>query len=189
MKENGLTDKRIETSDGCPVFMAEEISRVFVPSVVEENGDTLGLGCFSSEEVAWQVLRALLKKSEEMLLIKSSVVVWDIDIVGEEAMTVLSSMECKDCPVCSRRTFWIDIDNFSALCYGSACSAWIEENTIDPEIIDCGWPTIRFLKQNKSIDEAVETLFRLGDRLKSAGEEKLSQEDTEALFQSENITN
>jgi hypothetical protein len=55
------------------------------------------------------------------------------------------------------------------LCHGSACSAWIEENTIDPEIIDCGWPTIRFLKQSKSIEEAVKELYKLGDRLKAAG--------------------
>ena len=90
--------------------MGESITRVFVPSVTEEDGNTLSLGCFSTEEVAWQVLRTFLNKSEQMLLTKCSVVVWDVDIVGEEAMTVLSSMECKDCPVCSRRTFWIDTD-------------------------------------------------------------------------------
>ena len=162
--------------------MGESISRVFVPSVTEEDGNSLSLGCFSTEEVAWQVLRTFLNKSEQMLLTKCSVVVWDIDIVGEEAMTVLSSMECKDCPVCSRRTFWIDTDNFSALGHGTACSAWIEENTVDPEIIDCGWPTIRFLKQNKSIDEAVEALFKLGDKLKSAGEKRMAKENAENLI-------
>ena len=149
--------------------MVEDIQRVFVPSVTEEDGGTVGLGCFSSEKVAWEVLRTFLKRSEEMLLSSSSVVIWDVDRVGEEAMTVLATMECKDCPVCSRRTFWIDLENFSALCHGSACSAWIEENTVDPEIIDCGWPTIRFLKQNKSIEEAVKELYKLGDRLKAAG--------------------
>jgi len=149
--------------------MVEDIQRVFVPSVTEEDGGTIGLGCFSTEKVAWEVLRTFLKRSDEMLLRSSSVVIWDVDRVGEEAMTVLATMECKDCPVCSRRTFWIDLENFSALCYGSACSAWIEENTVDPEIIDCGWPTIRFLKQNKSIEEAVRELYKLGDRLKAAG--------------------
>lgn len=149
--------------------MVEDIQRVFVPSVTEEDGGTIALGCFSSEKVAWEVLRTFLKRSEEMLLSSSSVVIWDIDRVGEEAMTVLATMECKDCPVCSRRTFWIDLENFSALCHGTACSAWIEENTVDPEIIDCGWPTIRFLKQSKSIEEAVKELYKLGDRLKAAG--------------------
>ena len=165
--------------------MGEGVARVFVPSVTEENGGTIGLGCFSSEDTAWQVLRAFLKKSEQMLLESSSVVVWDVDIVGEEAMTVLSSMECRDCPVCGRRTFWIDVENFSALCHGTACSAWIEENTIDPEIIDCGWPTIRFLKQNKSIEEAVEALFKLGDRLKSAGDERIDSVEAESLMKEE----
>ena len=79
--------------------------------------------------------------------------------------------------------FWIDVDNFSALCHGSACSAWIEENTVDPEIIDCGWPTIRFLKQNKSIEEAVEALFKLGDRLKAVGEERMSEANAESLIE------
>ena len=163
--------------------MGEPVSRVFVPSVTEEDGGTIGLGCFSTEDTAWQVLRAFLRKSEQMLLNSCSVVVWDVDIVGEDAMTVLSTMECRDCPVCGRRTFWIDVDNFSALCHGSACSAWIEENTVDPEIIDCGWPTIRFLNQNKSIEEAGEALFKLGDRLKAVGEERMSEANAESLIE------
>ena len=178
-------NNRIDTIDCFNYVMGEGVARVFVPSVTEENGGTIGLGCFSSEDTAWQVLRAFLKKSEQMLLESSSVVVWDVDIVGEEAMTVLSSMECRDCPVCGRRTFWIDVENFSALCHGTACSAWIEENTIDPEIIDCGWPTIRFLKQNKSIEEAVEALFKLGDRLKSAGDERMDSVEAESLLKEE----
>ena len=97
--------------------MVEEVQRVFVPSVTEEDGGTIGLGCFSTEKVAWEVLRTFLKRSEEMLLTSSSVVAWDIDRVGEEAMTVLATMDCKDCPVCSRRTFWIDLEHFSALCH------------------------------------------------------------------------
>ena len=163
--------------------MVEDIQRVFVPSVTEEDGGTIGLGCFSSEKVAWEVLRTFLKRSEEMLLNSSSVVIWDVDRVGEEAMTVLATMECKDCPVCSRRTFWIDLENFSALCHGSACSAWIEENTVDPEIIDCGWPTIRFLKQNKSIEEAVKELYKLADRLKAAGVGEQVSGSAEQLMQ------
>ena len=162
--------------------MVEEIQRVFVPSVVEQDGGTIGLGCFSSEETAWQVLRAFLKKSEQMLLTNSSVIIWDVDRVGEDAMTVLSTMECKDCPVCSRRTFWVDLDNFSALCHGSACSAWIEENTIDSEIIDCGWPTTRFLKQNKSIEEAVRELYKLGDKLRAAGMKEQNPDSAEEML-------
>ena len=71
-------------------------------------------------------------------------------------------------------------DNFSALCHGTACSAWIEENTIDPEIIDCGWPTIRFFKQNKSIDEAVNELFKLGDKLRASADTRKTEDSIDA---------
>ena len=56
---------------------------------------------------------------------------------------------------------------------------------MDPEIIDCGWPTIRFLKQNKSIEEAVESLFKLGDRLKSAGGGRMDEVRAESLLEEE----
>ncbi len=147
--------------------MADEVQRVYVASVVEEGGNSLALGCFSSEETAWQVLRTFLKKSEQMLLISSTVVVWDIDVIGENGVNVLSTMECKDCPVCGRRTFWMDLDNFSALCHGDACAAWVEESTLEPGVIDCGWPPIRFLKQVQNIDEAFSELFKLGDQMKA----------------------
>tara|TARA_B100000767_G_scaffold104790_1_gene100594 strand:- start:4999 stop:5568 length:570 start_codon:yes stop_codon:yes gene_type:complete len=147
--------------------MADEVQRVYVASVVEEGGNSLALGCFSSEETAWQVLRTFLKKSDQMLLISSTVVVWDIDVIGENGVNVLSTMECKDCPVCGRRTFWMDLDNFSALCHGDACAAWVEESTLEPGVIDCGWPPIRFLKQVQNIDEAFSELFKLGDQMKA----------------------
>ena len=89
-------------------------SRVFVPSVTEEDGGTIGLGVFSSEEVAWKVLRKFLSKSHLMTLTRSDLVIWEIDQVGEDGMTVLSSMHCRDCPVCKRRTFWMDLDTYSA---------------------------------------------------------------------------
>ena len=153
--------------------MADDVQRVYVASVVEEGGNSLALGCFSSEETAWQVLRTFLKKSDQMLLISSTVVVWDIDVIGEDGVNVLSTMECKDCPVCGRRTFWMDLENFSALCHGNACAAWVEESTLEPGIIDCGWPPVRFLKQAKNIDEAFSELFKLGDKMKA-----ISQVDT-----------
>ena len=45
-----------------------DIQRVFVPSVTEEDGNTIGLGVFSTEETAWSILRAFLKKSHLMSL-------------------------------------------------------------------------------------------------------------------------
>ena len=163
--------------------MADEVQRVFVPSAVEEDGKSLAQGCFSTEETAWQVLRTFLKKSDQMLLTSASVVVWDIDVVGEGGITVLSTMECKDCPVCGRRTFWMDLENFSALCHGDACAAWVEESTVEPGIIDCGWPPVRFLKQTQNIEEAFKELFKIGDQMKAISRvESMPQNQTQAML-------
>ena len=43
-----------------------------------------------------------------MSLTEASVVAWDVDVLGEDGMTILSSLEGKICPVCQRRTFWVD---------------------------------------------------------------------------------
>ena len=65
--------------------MADTPSRVFVPTVVEADGKAIGMGCFSSEETAWLVLRTFLKKSDLMNLKSASIVIWEIDIVGDDA--------------------------------------------------------------------------------------------------------
>ena len=144
-------------------------SRVFVPSVTEEDGSAIGLGVFSTEETAWAVLRRFLRKSHLMSLQRSDLVIWEVDKVGEGGMTVLSSMHCRDCPVCKRRTFWIDLDTFSAMCTGHSCEAWIEESTIEPGIIDLGWPPTRFLKQAENLDDAISELNKIGVELEAAG--------------------
>jgi len=144
-------------------------SRVFVPSVTEEDGGTIGLGVFSTEEIAWKVLRRFLRKSHLMLLTRSDLVVWDVDQVGEEGMTVLSSMHCRDCPVCKRRTFWMDLSHYSAMCSGKSCEAWIEESTIEPGKIDLGWPPLRFLKQTENIEDAMDELRMIGTDIEAAG--------------------
>ena len=95
----------------------ESPSRVYVPSAIEADGNAIGMGCFSTEEIAWQVLKTFLGKSEQMNLIEASVVAWDVDVLGEDGMTVLSTLEGKICPVCQRRTFWVDLEHLSALCY------------------------------------------------------------------------
>ena len=163
--------------------MAEQLQRVFVPSAVEEGGNALSLGCFSSEQTAWGVLRSFLKKSDIMLLVSASVVVWDIDVIGENGITVLSTMECKDCPVCGRRTFWLDLENFSALCHGDACAAWVEESTVEPGVIDCGWPPVRFLKQAKDIQEAFSELFKIGDKMRAVSRvNSLGEQQPQAMM-------
>ena len=101
--------------------------RIYVPSAVEEGGAVVGMGCFSTQETALNVLRSFLKKSHQVPLERASIASWDIDVVGDDAVTVLSEYECRVCPVCHRTTFWIDIERFKAMCYGSACGAWIEK--------------------------------------------------------------
>ena len=150
------------------LFMTES-GRVFVPSVTEEDGGSIGLGMFSTEETAWKVLREFTKKSHLMKLTRSDIVIWEIDVVGEEAMTVLSTMHCRDCPVCKRRTFWVDLESLSALCSGTLCEAWIEESTVEPGKIDLGWPPTRFLKQTETIEEAYTELNAIGAEIEAAG--------------------
>jgi hypothetical protein len=71
------------------------------------------------------------------------------------------------------------------LCYGSQCSAWIEQSTVDPEIIDCGWPPLRFLKQVKDIEEAYNELRTVGADVLASTEE-YSNTATQAMYQSMN---
>jgi hypothetical protein len=143
--------------------------RVFVPSVIDSESGTIGLGIFSSEETAWNVLRAFIKKSQVMHLTEASVVVWDVDIIGENAMNVLSQTHCRQCPVCKRQTFWMDLDAYSGLCYGDACEAWLEESSAGDDLINCGWPPTRFMKQTKSIEDALKELAAIGAQIEAAG--------------------
>ena len=45
-------------------------SRVYVPSVLEADGNAIGMGCFSTEKIAWEVMKTFLGKSEQMNLNK-----------------------------------------------------------------------------------------------------------------------
>jgi hypothetical protein len=127
--------------------------RVYVPSAVEEDGTVVGMGCFSSQETALNVLRSFLKKSHQVPLQRASVAAWDVDVV----------------------------ERFKAKCYGSACGAWIEESAVEAGVIDCGWPPTRFAEQVKDIDEAMRSLRRIAARAEAAGlsatDERFSEKD------------
>ena len=140
------------------------VKRVYVPSVIEEEQGPIGLGCFSEEATAWRVLRAFLRKTERMRLERASVVAWDVDVIGEDGMTELAHLQVRDCPVCRRRTMWVDLRQFSALCYGSACEAWVEEHPTEKDTVDCGWPQTRFFQRCETAEEAFEVLAGLGRR-------------------------
>ena len=68
--------------------------------VLDAEDGPIALGIFSTEETAWSVLRAILKRSAQMTLDRASLIAWDLDVVGEAGMTVLSEMICRSCPVC-----------------------------------------------------------------------------------------
>lgn len=140
----------------------DTLTRVYVPSVVEEEGGAIGLGCFREEATAWRVLRAFLRRTENMRLDRASVVAWEIDVIGEDGMTELAHLQARQCPVCRRRTMWVDLRQFSALCYGSACEAWIEEHPTEEATVDCGWPPTRFFQRCTTPEEAIEVLEGVG---------------------------
>ena len=77
----------------------------------------------------------------------------------------------------------MDLENFSALCHGDACAAWVEESTVEPGVIDCGWPPIRFLKQTKDIEEAFSELFKIGDQMKAVSRvDSLGEQQPQAMM-------
>ena len=144
-------------------------SRVYVPSAVEANGEVIGMGCFTSQATALNVLRDHLKRSHQVVLERASIAAWEVDVVGIDAVTVLSEYECRTCPVCHRTTFWIDLERFKAHCYGSSCGAWVEESNVEAEFINCGWPPTQFSEQVDSVDAAMQALRRIAARAESAG--------------------
>ena len=148
--------------------------RVYVPSAVEDGGEVVAMGCFSTQETAMNVLRSFLKKSNQVPLERASIAVWEVDVVGDDAVSVLSEFECRVCPICHRPTFWLDAQRFKAICYGSACGAWIEESAIEPDVIDCGWPPTQFSEQVESIDDAMRSLRRIAAQAEAAGTEPLT---------------
>ncbi|MDB2569432.1 hypothetical protein N9X52_03645 [Candidatus Poseidonia alphae] len=145
--------------------------RVYVPSAIEEGGAVVAMGCFSSQETAMNVLRSFLKKSHQVVLERASIAAWEVDVVGDDAVSVLSEFECRVCPVCHRTTFWLDAQRFKANCYGSACGAWIEESSIESDVIDCGWPPTQFSEQVETIGDAMRSLRRIAAKAEAAGTE------------------
>ena len=53
--------------------------RIYVPSAVEEGGAVVGMGCFSTQETAMNVLRSFLKKSHQVPLERASIATWEVD--------------------------------------------------------------------------------------------------------------
>ena len=144
------------------------VAEVFVPTVEEKSGTIIGLGVFSTEKIALNVLKDYFKHSWKGTIVSANMARWDVDIIGHDGLTLLAKWSCQECPMCQRPTFWIDLDNFSALCYGSACGAWMEDNIYEEEIIDIGLPSIRWLHQSRSIKRAMIEFRKKAAEMRSA---------------------
>ena len=145
------------------------IGEVFVPTVEEEGGNIIGLGIFSSEKIALNVLKDYFKHSWKGKIVSANLARWQVDLIGQDALTLLAKWSCQVCPICDRPTFWIDLDSFSALCHGTACGAWMEDNIHETEIIDIGLPAIRWLHQARSIKKAMSEFRKKAAEMRSAG--------------------
>ncbi len=145
------------------------VGEVFVPTVEEEGGNVIGLGVFSSESIAMNVLKDYFKHSWRGKIISANLAKWEIDLIGHDGLTLLAKWSCQVCPMCERPTFWIDLDSFSARCYGTACGAWMEDNIHEEDVIDIGVPTIRWLHQSRSIKQAMIEFRKKKAEMRAAG--------------------
>ena len=96
--------------------MEEPLKQVYVPTVATPGGEKTQLGVFSSEQDAWDVMRAFLAKAGATYVVHGNITAWEIDFVGEEGSFVLVSFDRNNCPVCDELTFWIEGDDERASC-------------------------------------------------------------------------
>ena len=159
---------------------AEQREAVFVPSVLTADGALEGLGIYSTEAKALEVLRDTLRERIAEGLKEAQLVLWELDAADSEAIP-LKHMLANLCPVCRQRTFWTDAIEMSALCYLSSCQAWIEDSDIEEDRVDCGWPPIGFTSQSESLAEALSVLRIYGAKIRGSGELAPAEEAEEML--------
>lgn len=150
-----------------PLAMSGIFGQVFVPSLVSKFDETTALGCFSSEEVAWEVLTSHLQHELSEKFHSASIVKWVLDVVGEEAFELRTTLSCRECPACRRSTFWIDFDAAKGQCHQLVCQAWIEEKSED--VVHCGWPPVHYSNQVSSLSEAMKVLHERASEAEAAG--------------------
>ena len=101
------------------------------------------------------VLKDYFRHSWKGKILAANLARWEVDLIGHDGLTLLAKWSCQVCPMCDRPTFWIDLDNFSAQCHGTACGTWMEDSIHEEDVIDIGVPTIRWLHQARSIKQAM----------------------------------
>ncbi len=120
--------------------MEEALKQVFVPIVATPGGEKTQLGVFSTEQDAWDVMRAFLAKAGATDVVSGSIVAWEIDYDQEKAR-----------------------------CYFPRCGAWIEQNAYDPSRWDCGWPAANWNKRAEDYEQAYKGLVAMRAQSTSAG--------------------
>ena len=96
--------------------MEEALKQVFVPIVATPGGEKPHLGVFSTEQDAWDVMRAFLAKAGATDVVSGSIVAWEIEYVGEEGSLELAAFDRNNCPVCDEMSFWVEGDQEKARC-------------------------------------------------------------------------
>jgi hypothetical protein len=147
--------------------MTGEYTEVFVPSLISNQDESNALGCFSSEELAWDVLKTHLRSDLQEQYSSASIVKWILDVPGEEGFEIQTSLNCRECPACRRRTFWIDFDSSKGQCHQVACLAWIEEKS--DEEVHYGWPPVQFSGQTETLTDAMKLLHEKASVADAAG--------------------
>lgn len=141
---------------------------VFVPSIVNSDDVQEGLGIYSTEQKALDVLRDTLRARTAERLKDAQIVLWVLDEAKTPSIP-LKHMLAHRCPVCRQPAFWIDAIEMNALCYVRSCQAWVEHSDIETDKVDCGWPPIGFTSQSADLDEALQILKVYGAKMRGSG--------------------
>ena len=140
---------------------------VFVPSIVTIEGKIEGLGIYSEEPLALDILKNKLRNNWSTGYKEAQLVMWQLNSSESEAVP-LKHMYANVCPICDERTFWTDAVELNALCYLPTCQAWIESSDVESEKVDCGWPPIGYTSQVDTLADALTALRLYGARIRAS---------------------
>ena len=140
---------------------------VFVPSIVNIDGNIEGLGIYSKESLAFDALKKKISENWSSGYKEAQLVMWTLDSDDSKAVP-LKHMSANVCPICDERTFWTDAVEMNALCYLPACQAWIESSDKEMDKIDCGWPPIGYTSQVDTLADALSSLRNYGAKIRAS---------------------
>lgn len=167
-----------------------DLRQVFMPTVVDVDGANTPLGITSEEKDAWDVLRAFFAKAEDTEFTEAYVESWEIDFIGEDPNIELGRMRRRTCPICERASFWEELGetNFKGVregiggrCHRPECSAWIEQNNIEDDRWDCGWPAAQWTKRVESFNLGFRGLVEMRGAVTASGRKRKSTMSKEIM--------